>query len=36
VIAINEHFATQACAVRDASSSSGAHDDVKQTQGASL
>jgi len=36
VIAINEHFATQACAVRETSSSSGAHDDVKQTQGALL
>jgi alpha-ribazole phosphatase len=34
-VAINEHFATQACGLRDACSSSGAHDDMKQTQGAS-
>jgi alpha-ribazole phosphatase len=35
VISVNEHFATPACTAPAASSSSGAHSYVKQTQGAS-
>jgi alpha-ribazole phosphatase len=35
VISINEHFATPACVTHNAPSSSRAHNDVKQTQGAS-